>query len=279
MKSAEQVKGAIRNLAKKTGANPNSLLQMCLFEGILEKICKSPYREKFILKGGLLISALIGVENRCTIDMDTTIKGLPMERVILRRVFQEILSYPSESEITYALDNLAPIREDDIYGGYCVGINCYFGRVRAKLNIDITTDDAITPHEVLYNYPRMFGGESIPILSYPVETVLAEKFETITSRNLTTTRARDFYDLYMLYTCCADRIDKDHLRHAIFHTCEKRETEHLLNDLPRIVQLMTESQALTSLWDNYVKANPYVFGLAFQQTLDVYKKIGQLLFP
>ena len=209
MKTAEQIKGAIRNIAKEKGVNPNSLLQMCLFEGILEKLSKSKYKENFILKGGLLISSLIGVDMRSTMDMDTTIKGIPVNEETITRIINEILDIEIDLEISYKLIKLTPIRNTDVYEDFSASIECKFGKINARLNIDITTGDVITPREIKYSYSRILEEGTIPIITYTIETILAEKFETISSRNITTTRARDFYDLYMIYNMYTNKINQE----------------------------------------------------------------------
>ena len=215
MKTPEQIKGAIRNISKKTGINPNSLLQMCLFEGILEKLSKSKYSKNFILKGGLLISSLIGVDMRSTMDMDTTIRGIPLSEATISKILDEILEIEIDSDIEYKLIKLSPIRQKDVYEDFCASVSCVFGKVNTNLNIDITTGDVITPREMNYSYSKILEEGTIQVMTYTIETILAEKFETISSRNVTTTRARDFYDLYMLYNIYKDKIDKNILRNAI----------------------------------------------------------------
>ena len=155
MKTSEQIKGAIRNISKKTGVNPNSLLQMCLFEGILEKLSKSKYSENFILKGGLLISSLIGVDMRSTMDMDTTLRGIPLNEVSITKILNEILAIEIDADIEYKLIKLSPIRQEDVYEDFCASISCIFGKINATLNIDITTGDVITPREMNYSYSKI----------------------------------------------------------------------------------------------------------------------------
>lgn len=277
MKTSEQIKGAIRNISKKTGVNPNSLLQMCLFEGILEKLSKSKYKENFILKGGLLISSLIGVDMRSTMDMDTTIKGIPVNEATITKIIGEILEIKIDSDIKYRLIKLAPIRKDDIYEDFCATIACVFGKINATLNIDITTGDIITPREMDYPYSKILEKGTIPIMSYTIETVLAEKFETISSRNITTTRARDFYDLYMLYSIYADKIDETTLRNAIERTCKHRGTFETAVKYAEIAQLFKSSETTKDLWNKYTMNNPYAEDIDFLDTVAVYKKIGNIL--
>ena len=277
MKTSEQIKGAIRNISKKTGVNPNSLLQMCLFEGILEKISKSKYRENFILKGGLLISSLIGVDVRSTMDMDTTLRGIPLNEVSITNILNEILAIEIDADIEYKLIKLSPIRQEDVYEDFCASISCIFGKINATLNIDITTGDVITPREMNYSYSKILEEGTIPIMTYTIETILAEKFETISSRNITTTRARDFYDLYMVYSIYKDKIDKDLLRKAIERTSKYRGSFETALQYKEIVELFRESEMPKELWKKYTQNNPYAKDVDFLDTISIYEEIGTVL--
>ena len=277
MKTSEQIKGAIRNISKKTGVNPNSLLQMCLFEGILEKLSKSKYSENFILKGGLLIASLIGVDMRSTMDMDTTIRGIPLNEVSITKILNEILVIKIDADIEYKLIKLSPIRQEDVYEDFCASISCVFGKINATLNIDITTGDVITPREMNYSYSKILEEGTIPIMTYTIETILAEKFETISSRNITTTRARDFYDLYMIYSIYKDKIDKGILRKAIERTSKYRGSFETALQYKEIVELFRESETLKELWKKYTQNNPYTKDVDFLDTISIYEEIGTVL--
>ena len=277
MKTSEQIKGAIRNISKKTGVNPNSLLQMCLFEGILEKLSKSKYSENFILKGGLLIASLIGVEMRSTMDMDTTIRGIPLNEVSITKILNEILAIEIDADIEYKLIKLSPIRQEDVYEDFCASISCIFGKINATLNIDITTGDVITPREMNYSYSKILEEGTIPIMTYTIETILAEKFETISSRNITTTRARDFYDLYMIYSIYKDKIDKGILRKAIERTSKYRGSFETALQYKEIVELFRESETPKELWKKYTQNNLYSKDVDFLDTISVYEEIGTVL--
>lgn len=277
MKTSEQIKGAIRNISKKTGVNPNSLLQMCLFEGILEKLSKSKYSENFILKGGLLISSLIGVDMRSTMDMDTTLRGIPLNEVSITKILNEILAIEIDVDIEYKLIKLSPIRQEDVYEDFCASISCIFGKINATLNIDITTGDVITPREMNYSYSKILEEGTIPIMTYTIETILAEKFETISSRNITTIRARDFYDLYMIYSIYKDKIDKGILRKAIERTSKYRGSFETALQYKEIVELFWESETPKKLWKKYTQNNPYAKDVDFLDTISVYEEIGTVL--
>lgn len=277
MKTAEQIKGAIRNISKEKGVNPNSLLQMCLFEGILEKLSKSKYRENFILKGGLLISSLIGVDMRSTMDMDTTIKGIPVNEETITRIINEILDIEIDLEISYKLIKLTPIRNADVYEDFSASIECKFGKINARLNIDITTGDVITPREIKYSYSKILEEGTIPIITYTIETILAEKFETISSRNITTTRARDFYDLYMIYNMYNNKINQEILGEAIVKTARQRGSLKAIRQYKEIVELFKINGTIKNIWDRYAKNNPYIKDIKFLDTVEVYEKIGNIL--
>lgn len=277
MKTSEQIKGEIRNISKKTGVNANSLLQMCLFEGILEKISKSKYKNHIILKGGLLISSLIGVEMRSTLDMDTTIRGLPMNEENISKILHEILEITIDADIVYRLIKLERIRKEDLYEDFCATISCRYGKINANLNIDITTGDIITPKEIQYSYEKILEEGSISILTYTIETIIAEKFETISSRNITTTRARDFYDLYMLYKLYKSKIDRNVLKEAITLTSQHRNSFSLVLQYKEIVKLFYQSNSLKNLWDKYIQNNPYAKEISFDDTISIYEEIGSIL--
>ena len=277
MKTSEQIKGAIRNISKEKGVNPNSLLQMCLFEGILEKLSKSKYRENFILKGGLLISSLIGVDMRSTMDMDTTIKGIPVNEETITRIINEILAIEIDLEISYKLIKLTPIRNADVYEDFSASIECKFGKINARLNIDITTGDVITPREIKYSYSRILDEGTIPIITYTIETILAEKFETISSRNITTTRARDFYDLYMIYNMYNNKINQEILGEAIVKTARQRGSLKAIRQYKEIVELFKINSTIKNIWDRYAKNNLYTKDIKFSDTVEVYEKIGNIL--
>ena len=277
MKTSEQIKGAIRNISKKTGVNPNSLLQMCLFEGILEKLSKSKYSENFILKGGLLISSLIGVDMRSTMDMDITLRGIPLNEVSITKILNEILAIEIDADIEYKLIKLSPIRQEDMYEDFCASISCIFGKINASLNIDITTGDVITPREINYSYSKILEEGRIPIMTYTIETILAEKFETISSRNISTTRARDFYDLYMIYSIFKDKINKDVLKKAIERTSKYRGSFETALQYKEIVELFRESETSKELWKKYTQNNPYAKNVDFLDTISVYEEIGTVL--
>ena len=277
MKTPEQLKGAIRNIAAQKNLRPQEVLQMFLFERILERLADSRYRNNFILKGGLLISSMIGIDERTTIDMDTTVRGIPMEETEITSVILEILSLDVDDGITFAFRRIEPIREDDAYRNFRVHIEARYGKINSPMKIDITTGDEITPAAIQYDYPFLFEQKTVPVMAYTLETILAEKYETILRRNIGTTRARDFYDLHTLYLERNEEIRADVLRLAVAHTARKRGSAAELADWKEIVQDIREEPTLTSLWNNYAAENPYIGKLQFSEVVDTVECVGRLL--
>lgn len=277
MKTPEQLKGAIRNMAAKKKLRPQEVLQMFLFERVLERLAVSPYRNNFILKGGLLISSMIGIDERTTIDMDTTVRGIRMEEPEIISIIREILSSDVDDGIDFVFRKIEPIWEDDTYRNFRVHIDARYGRINSPMKIDITTGDEITPAAIQYNYPFLFEDKTVPVMAYTLETILAEKYETIIRRNIGTTRARDFYDLHMLYRERETEIRADILRLAVAHTAKKRGSARALADWEEIIQDIREEPALASLWHNYAADNPYIGKLQFSETVNTVERIGRLL--
>ena len=274
MKTPEQLKGAIRNIPAKKNLRPQEVLQMFLFERVLERLANSNYRNNFILKGGLLISSMLGISERTTMDMDTTVRGISMEEEEIVSVVKEILSVDVDDGIKFMLKTIEPIREDDAYNNFRVHLTAQYGKINAPMKIDITTGDTITPAAVQYSYPLSFEERSIPILAYTLETVLAEKYETIIRRNIGTTRARDFYDLHMLYQYHKDEIRMDILKTAVLDTARKRGSLEEINDWKEVLHDIREEPILNQLWKNYTSENSYASKLAFSEVLDTVDEIA-----
>ncbi|MBS6098866.1 MAG: nucleotidyl transferase AbiEii/AbiGii toxin family protein, partial [Streptococcus vestibularis] len=219
--NANSFKAKIKNMAKDRGIPAQQLQQNFLIEQVLKLIAKSSYKDSFIVKGGYLIGQLIGLDKRTTMDLDVTLKGTALSQENLITIFEEILS-DSDDVFSFEVDKLEPIRQDDEYGGFSLKLNATFDTLREVIFIDITTGDKITPREITYSMPSLFANETIEVWTYNLETVLAEKLETIISRGVASTRPRDRYDLFTLYHIRKDEIDFDVLRKALANTVEKR---------------------------------------------------------
>ena len=277
MKTPEQLKGAIRSMAAKKNLRAQEVLQMFLFERVLERLAASPYRNNFILKGGLLISSMIGIGERTTMDMDTTVRGIQMEENEIVETIKAILAIDVGDGIVFGFQKIEPIREDDAYNNFRVHLRAKYGKIDSPMKIDVTTGDIITPAAIQYDFPLAFEEKTIPVMAYTLETILAEKYETIIRRNIGTTRARDFYDLHMLYRSRKDEVRLEILRKAVLHTAQKRDSVEDIMDWKDILKDIREEPQLYLLWDNYVADNKYIGDLKFHEVLDTVDEIANAL--
>ena len=275
IKTPEQLKGAIRNLAKKKGIHAQEVLQIFMFERIIERLSASPYKDRFILKGGLLISAILGVAERTTMDMDTTVKGLSMDEQNIRKAISEILNQPVDDGIEFQLLDLTPIREDDEYENFRASIQAAYGKMKIPMKIDITTGDEITPKEIQFSYPFLFDDRRVMVKAYTQETILAEKYETIIRRNVGNTRARDFYDLHLLYRLYRENADWNLLKQAVLATAKKRDSLSVLQDTERILLALEESTVLQDLWKRYQTQNLYAREITYPAIMESVKEFAE----
>lgn len=273
-----QLKDKTRNLSQKSKLNPQEVQQMYFFERIIDRISQSVYADNFILKGGLLVSALNGIASRTTMDMDATIRGIRMEEEVFASVLTEILQMPMNDNCEFTLEKIDGIRADSEYQDFRAHISVSFGSMRSTVKMDVTTGDAITPHEMQFFYPSLFSEQRYPIKAYPLETVLAEKYETLCSRGDTTTRARDFYDIFMLYQLHKNEIDWDVFPAAVMATARKRGSADKLPLYQEIFESITNSAKIRNeIWPNYCRDNLYVDPASFDAAMDTVMLIGKKL--
>lgn len=222
----------------------------------------------FILKGGILISAMIGIEERTTMDMDTTVKGIAMNENNLTKTLQVIFSIDVDDDVTFVLDNLRHIREDSAYENFRASITAFFGKSQVQMKIDITTGDVITPSEISFDYPMLFETRKLHIKAYPIETVLAEKFQAIIYHSLANTRERDFYDIYVLYNLYKNTLDWELVSKAIIATANSRESIETLKSADTIISQLYTSIMQNTIWKRYSEKNKPAQGLEFKNVLD-----------
>ena len=277
MKTPEQLKGAIRSMAAKKNLRAQEVLQMFLFERIIDRLAASSFRDNFILKGGLLISSMIGIGERTTMDMDTTARGIQMEEDEIVSAVKEIIAMDVGDGISFEFQKIEPIREDDAYNNFRVHLRAKYGKIASPMKIDITTGDIITPAAIRYDFPFVFEEKTVSVMAYTLETVLAEKYETIIRRNIGTTRARDYYDLHTLYRSRKDVVQMEVLRAAVIHTAEKRDSVDDIMDWRDILKDIREEPQLYLLWDNYAADNKYIGDLKFNEVLDTVDEIAKIL--
>lgn len=269
--TAKQMKDLIRNQAKKTGIPAQVLLRKFMMERFMERVSQSAYRDNFVLKGGLLVSAFVGSELRSTMDIDTTIKGLPVTAGHIRQVVAEISEVQLGDNVTFQINDIAPIMDEADYQGLRLSMSAMLDESVIPMKIDISTGDAITPAEIRYEYPLMFENRSIPIMAYPIETVLAEKIDTIISRSTANTRMRDFYDIYILTKTQA--VDTAILRQALAATAKKRGSIALLDSTENTLYAISHDAEMHKNWQQYAKKNPYVDSVSWEEVLSEVRQL------
>lgn len=277
MKTPEQLKGIIRSMAARKNLRAQEVLQMFLFERVLERLANSAYKNNFILKGGLLISSMIGIGERTTMDMDTTVRGIQMEEDEIVRAVKEVLAVDVGDDIEFEYQSIEPIREDDAYNNFRIHLRAKYGKIDSPMKIDVTTGDVITPAAVQYEFPMLFDEKTVSVMAYTLETVLAEKYETIIRRNIGTTRARDYYDLHILFRSRSSEVRLDILKAAVLHTAKKRDSVQDIEDWRDIIKDIREEPQMYLLWDNYVAENKYIGELEFHVVLDTVEEVAKLL--
>ncbi len=275
----EGLKAKLRNLSDETNIASNYLLQSFMFEGLLKRISNSKYREKFIIKGGMLLTSIFGIYLRSTMDLDATLKGLPLNIETITSIFNELINMNIDDNMTFEIIDIREIREEDLYGGYCINLKATFDKLWTHLMIDITTGDIITYKEIEFKYRTLFDDEIINILSYNYETIIAEKFESIISRNINNSRMKDYYDLYMFTSLKWNRINKSILFQAIVNTCKNRRTIDFINNSNSYIEMITNDDKLKKLWKSYQEKYEYAKEITFEDCINAIKIINEVMIP
>lgn len=269
---AMSLKAKIRNIAKSKNLPAQVILQNYMFERLLNRLSASEYKEKFVLKGGMLVAAIVGIDNRATMDLDTTLKNLPLTPEAIEKALNEIFEIDLNDDVEFKFKGISPIREDDIYGGYRVALDAVYETIVTPMTIDVSTGDVITPEAVKYNFTGIFDGElTFEVWAYNIETVLAEKIETILRRSMFNTRPRDFYDAYILIT--TQNFDKATFTEALDKTIEHRGTRDQINDFASTMEVISESADLQKMWKNYQSQFSYAKDISFKDTCDAIKEL------
>ena len=270
------------NAIIKKKANGNSNLshhfhQMFFFEHVLMRLEKSEYKDNIILKGGVLLSSIIGNDLRTTKDIDATLKGLPLTIEMVEEIFKEILSIDIKDNVYFELVSIKDIRITDEYGGFRLNIKGTFYKIRTNFFIEVTTGDIITIREIKYKYSSIFEDKKINIMAYTIETIIAEKFESIISKNITTTRAKDFYDLYMLIDNHKDEIDNGILKRAVINTFNKRNTTYDINLFRETLEILESSDTLKNVFMDYQSKLVYPQKVEYKKTIEALNLIIDIL--
>lgn len=275
--NSDKLKSIISKKAYGNSDISQKFYQLFYFERILERISKSSYRGKIILKGGLLLTSIIGDDERTTKDMDATLKGIPLTKNEVEKVFNEILNMDIDDEVLFKIISIKDIRLEDEYGGFRLNILSKLDNNKTYITVELTTGDVITPREIKYNYNSIFEDKKIPIMSYTLETILAEKFQTVVNRGLLNTRLKDFYDIYILVNTKMSELSKENLINAIKNTFKRRKTSLDIEQINEIINDLISDNNMNSLWENAVSKNSYAKNIRFEDTIDAIKQIAEIL--
>lgn len=269
---AMSLKAKIRNIAKSKNIPAQVILQNYMFERFLNRLSVSAYKQKFVLKGGILVAALVGLDNRATMDLDTTLKNLPLTSESIEKSLNEIFEIDLQDGVIFILKGVSPIREDDIYGGYRVALDAVYETIITPMTIDVSTGDVITPNAIKFTFTGIFDTElNFDLWTYNIETVLAEKVETILRRNVFNTRPRDFYDTYILVT--TQEFDKKLFAEALEKTIEHRGTRNQINEPMNTLTLIENSEDLQRMWINYQKQFAYAKDIEYETVIEILKAL------
>lgn len=245
--------------------NFNSLLRLYMYDRFLERLSKSKYRDNFVLKGGFYLSTLFGIENRATVDIDTSFRNANFDEETIINMIKEIISIDISDNANIDYVGIALIRDEDEYGGFRVSLIVNYDEMHESIHIDIATGDPITPKEIRYKYLPLLGDYYIDLHAYNIETILAEKIETMLSRLELNSRAKDFYDIYLIYTKDWKNINLDHFRKAIDKTFAKREYK---GNPIEALDIIRNSEALKERWNKYQKNFDYAEGIEFEDIMN-----------
>ena len=269
----EQIKGRIKSVAKQNNADARTLMRIYMMERFLERLAQSEYRDNFILKGGILVTAMIGVAHRSTMDIDTSMKNLNLSAEDALRVVNQVKDIDLDDGVSFEVKDVSNIMDEMEYPGIRVTMNATVGRLITPLKIDISTGDVITPRAIEFNYDLLLEDRSISLWSYNLETILAEKLQTVLARGILNTRMRDFYDIRMLLDTYEDKVNKAVLKDAFAATCKKRGTDNLQEQAEEIIKIIEADEQLQVLWGAYQKKYSYAADIDYASVISGVRKL------
>lgn len=273
VKTSRQLKALVRNLTKGDSLQAQIIMRNYVMERFLERISLSKYRNNFILKGGMLVSAMVGLDTRSTMDMDTTIKNMPLSVENVKEMIEEIIAIPIDDGMRFSIKSVGEIMDEAEYSGVRANLEATLETMRTPLKVDISTGDIITPREVLYTFKLMFEERTISILAYNLETVLAEKMETVIARGVANTRLRDYYDLYILQNEYTHAMNMEQFKAAFLATSKKRNSIQLITEGNRILKEIVDSEVMQGLWKSYQKKFSYAEDISWEMVMDSSEKL------
>ena len=277
IKSATAVKAKIKNKSGGNSDKSHIMLRIYLMERLLERVSLSKYRDNFVLKGGLLVSSLVGVDMRSTMDVDTTVKSLPLNKESAQKILEEIMAIDLEDGVVFRITKVQDIMEGHEYEGVRFMIECTMDKLKQTIKIDISTGDEITPRVIAYKLPLIIEDRSIDLWAYNLETLLPEKLETIMVRAEANTRMRDFYDIHVLLKQDAVTVDRDTLKTAFYATCKRRESTGQIATIDNVINKLADDEVMKQQWDNYRKTNYYVGILEWDDVIESAKKLRKMI--
>ena len=269
----EQIKGRIKSVAKQNNADARTLMRIYMMERFLERLARSEYRDNFIIKGGILVTAMIGVAHRSTMDIDTSMKNLNLSAEDALQVVNQVKDIDLDDGVSFEVKDVSNIMDEMEYPGIRVTMNANVGRLITPLKIDISTGDVITPRAIEFNYDLLLEDRSISLWSYNLETILAEKLQTVLARGILNTRMRDFYDIRMLLDTYEDKVNKVVLKDAFAATCNKRGTDHLQEQAEEIIKIIEADEQLQVLWRAYQKKYSYAAEIDYASVINGVRKL------
>lgn len=275
--TASQIKGRIKSLSKKINADPRIILRIYMMERFLERISVSKYKDKFVLKGGMLITALVGSAFRTTMDIDTSIKGFKLDEQSATKIISEIASITLDDEIVFKVNRVEEIMSNMDYPGIRIHIDSFLEKMITPFIIDISIEDLMPIKEIEYQYKLMLEDRSISIYSYNLEMILAEKLQSIMIRERANTRMRDYYDIYAIMNLLEPVFNKKLFKEAYISTCKNRHSDHLIGDESRIIELIENDDNLINLWDKYKEKYEYARDITYKQTISAIERLAAVI--
>lgn len=274
--SIQAVKDKLRNVSREKNVDFNSVMRFYMYDRFIERLSKSKYKDNFILKGGFYLSKLFGLDNRSTMDIDTAIRKTNLSLENVTKMITEIINIDVNDNVKFEIEKIEPIRDEDEYGGLRITINFMLENMRDSFHIDIATGDPIHPGPDNYKYESLIGNEIYKVWSYNLETILAEKIETILSKLEASSRMKDYYDIYLIHRFKFNKINKTKFRGAVEKTFEKREFNA---DLIASLNVVKDSKILRDKWTSYSRKNNYARNLEFDETIKCLEDFIEILIP
>lgn len=273
--TAAQIKGRIKNIANKTNADPRLLMRIYMMDRFLERLSRSKYKDNFIIKGGILVTSMVGISLRSTMDIDATIKNLNLSEDDVLKVVKDIANISLDDNISFEIKGVQTIMDSFEYPGVRIEMNALIDKMITPLKLDISTNDVITPREIEYAYNLLIEDRKINLWAYNLETILAEKLETILSRNVLTTRLRDYYDVYTLMNIYKDQINRKILKEAFLATTNKRQSK--IEDINAVINTIENNVEVQNLWKQYQKKYLYASEINYEDVIDSIRELVSIV--